>query len=254
MDLEGMVKNVQRTMVLGDIHIPYQDDNAVNTALKYAKEYKPHNVVVNADLVDFYGLSDFDKNPERKGSIQDELDEANKFLRNLRKAVGDKTKIYLTYGNHEARLQRYLWRNPELESLRDLKLEKQLALKELNIKFINGSLDYWKQSNGHLKIGDAAIMHGDQRINGSRGGAKSGYAAMNTMLQMQSSVVMGHVHRLGIVYHNSPYDQLVGVEGGCLCTIPPGANWQQGFVTFDTVKNKNVNYRLHHIKGGKLYE
>ena len=254
MELEEMVKGVQRTMVFGDIHVPYHDENAVKVTLNYLKKYKPHNVVVNADLVDFYALSEFDKNPNRKANVQQELDLANGILRDVRKAAGKEAKIYLTYGNHEARLQRYLWKNPELECVRDLKLEKQLSLKELDIKFINGSMDYWKQTSGHLKIGDAAVMHGDQRINGSRGGAKAGYAAMNTMLQMQTSVVMGHVHRLGIVYHNSPYQQMVGVEAGCLCEIPPGANWQQGFATFDTVRNKNVNYRLHHIKDGKLNE
>jgi len=252
MELEAMVKNVQRNMVFGDIHVPYHDEVALKTTLDYARKYRPHNLVVNADLVDFYALSEFDKNPNRKANIQEELDMANKILRETRKAVGKDCNIFLTYGNHEARLQRYLWKNPELECLRDLRLDRQLALKELGIKFINGSMDYWKQTNGHLRLGDTAVMHGDQRINGSRGGAKSGYAAMNTMLQMQSSVVMGHVHRLGLVYHNSPYSQLVGVEGGCLCEIPAGSNWQHGFVTFETKGRKNINYRLHHISDGKL--
>jgi hypothetical protein len=202
-------------------------------------------------LVDFYPLSDFDKDPNRKADIQQELDMARAILKKYRDAA-PKAKMYLTYGNHEARLQRYLWKNPELECLRDLKLPVQLGLKELDIKFVGGTMDYWKTTTGHLKIGDAHVMHGDQRINGARGGARAGYAAMNTLLNMQTSVVMNHVHRLGMGYHNSPYAQLVAVEAGCMCQVPPGANWQQGFVTFETVKGKNENYHLHHIKKGTL--
>jgi hypothetical protein len=258
-DLENMVLKTERTVVIGDFQVPYHDKKAIDISLQFIRDYKPHNVVINADLVDFYPLSDFDKDPHRKADIQGELDMAHAILKKYRDAA-PKAKMYLTYGNHEARLQRYLWKNPELECLRDLKLPKQLGLAELKIKFVGGTMDYWKTTSGHLKIGDAHIMHGDQRINGARGGARAGYAAMNTLLQMQTSVVMNHVHRLGMGYHNSPYAQLVAVEAGCMCQIPPGANWQKGFVSFETYEGKNRNYQLHQIlknqliANGKLYK
>lgn len=252
MGLETMVLKAERTVVIGDFQVPYHDKKAVGVSLQFIRDYKPSNVVLNADIVDFYALSEFDKDPNRKHSIQDELDMARQLIFMYRKAAGPKAKIYMTYGNHEARLQRYLWKNPELESLRCLKLPEQLGLKEMDVKFVGGQMDYWKTVSGHLKIGDARIMHGDQRINGARGGARAGYAAMNTLLNMQTSVVMNHVHRLGLGYHNSPYAQLVACEAGCMCKIPPGANWQQGFVTFETVDGKNRNYHLHHINKGTL--
>ena len=253
-DLESMVKEMTKNMIVSDIHVPYQDDNAVSIAQAYAKDYKPDVLVINGDLVDFYTLSTFDKNPDRKVSVQQELDMGYQVLKDFRKAVPAHCKIYMTEGNHEQRLQRYLWRNPELEGLRDLKLQKLLRLKELGIQFIGVSGDYWKKDTGHLKLGDTIVMHGDNRLNGASTSRYSGYSAKNTMLGVQQGVIIGHVHRLAQVYHSTPYGTLVGIEGGSLCQHTGNANWQQGFVTFETEDGKNINYKLHHINNGKLHE
>jgi len=258
MGLEKLVEKLTRNMVVSDIHIPYQDHKAVDLSLQYAKKYKPDNLVINGDLLDFYSLSFFDKNPARKTSIQEECDEGFKLLKQYRQAVGNKCKIYLTEGNHEARLQKYLFKNPELESLRALRLPELLRLKELNIQYRGVSFDYWKDSKtevGMVELGDTIVAHGDNRLNGFSASKYAGYSAKNSMMNgAQKSVVMGHVHRLAIVHHSTPFGTLTGVEEGCLCMPTGTANWQQGFLTFETHKGKNVNYRLHSIKEGKMYE
>lgn len=239
-------------MVISDIHVPYQDNNAVSIALQYAKDYKPNHLVINGDLLDFYSLSTFDKSPDRKYSVWEEVQEGRQILQQFRKAVGPKTKMYFTEGNHEQRLQRYLARNPELADMPDLRIDKLLKLKEMDIKFAGVGADYWATATGHIKIGDAIVMHGDNRFNGAATSANSGYSAMNTLKKMQSSVIMGHVHRVAQVHHSTPYGMLTGIEGGCLCEVPGTANWQQGFVTFEVYKGKNKNYRLHQIQHGEL--
>jgi predicted phosphodiesterase len=252
MGLEEMVK-MERVMVVSDIHVPYQSDKAVALVKAYAKDYKPQHFVVNGDLVDFYGLSRFDKSPERKHSVNDELVEARKLLKEFRGIVGPKAKMYFVEGNHEQRLQRYLSRNPELADLPELKVDKLLHLKEADVKYVKVDGDYWAEDTGHVKFGDVVVLHGDSRLNGASTSRNAGYSAMNTMKTMGSSVVMGHVHRLATVYSRSAHKDTVGMEGGCLCKIPGNANWQQGFSTFEVHGGKGKNFRTHLIEGGKLY-
>lgn len=254
MGLEGLIHNMEKTMVIGDLHIPHTDYESLEIVKAFAKDYKPDRLVINGDLCDFYTLSVFDKNPHRKMDVQEELDEASNILGDLRKTVGPKCKIILTEGNHEQRLQRFLWRNPELECLRAVRLPELLNVKKYNIDFVGADGDYWKNDNGHVEVGDAIIMHGDNRLNGGSTSKYSGYSAKNTMMSLQKSVLMNHVHRLALVKHQTPYSTLTGVECGSLCKPAGTYNWQQGFVTFETTKQKkNVNYRLHHIEDHKLF-
>ena len=244
---------IKKTLILSDVHIPYQDDKAISAAFNYARKYQPDNIVLNGDVMDFYGLSTFDKSPDRKDTVAGEIMKGRKWLSGLRRRFS-KANIYFLQGNHENRLQKYLWRNPELHGLDSLELKNLLRFKHLKIKETKVDAEYWGKDTGHLKIGDAIIMHGDSRLNGSSSSKYSGYSAKNTMMGIQQSVVMGHIHRLAHIKHRTPYGYMTGVEAGCLCIIPGNANWQQGFATFETYKGKNYNYKIHHIQDGKLIE
>lgn len=237
-----MVKK-ERVAVISDIHIPYQDNDAVELMKAYVKDYKPDHFVINGDLLDFYSLSTFDKSPDRKHSVAEEINDGVQFLKEMRQIVGKDCKMYFTEGNHEQRLQRYMFRNPELSDLPDLRLDKLLKLKEQNIAFSGVDGDYWGTDTGHVQLGEVLVLHGDNRLNGAATSAQAGYSATNTMRKMQHSVVMGHVHRQAVVAHSTPYRKMTGVESGCLCVIPGTANWQQGFTTFELHdgKMRNVN-------------
>lgn len=240
-------RKLKRNMVISDLHIPYQDKKAVDYMLDFTSKYRPDNLVINGDLVDFYGISVYSKNPENKDNLASETMKARQFLSDLRKATGTECNIQYLVGNHEVRLQQYIWNHPELEGLKELELGNLLDIKKYNIRMIEPDNDYWSKCNGHIKLGDIVIMHGDDRLNGASLSNKSGYSAMNTMLRLNSSAMIGHCHRLGQVYHTTPYNDMTGIETGCLCQVPDIYNWQQGFVTFETFKGKNLNYRLHKI-------
>jgi len=240
-------RKIKRNVVISDLHIPYQDKKAVQYTLEFIKKYHPDNLVINGDLLDFYGISVYSKNPQNKDNLSSECLKAREFLSDLRKATGTECNIQYLTGNHEMRLQQYIWNHPELEGLKELELSNLLDIKKYNVKMIEPDNDYWSKCNGHIKLGDTVLMHGDDRLNGASVSAKSGYSAMNTMLRLNSSVMIGHCHRLAQVYHKTPYNDIVGIETGCLCQVPDIYNWQQGFVTFETLKGKNLNYRLHKI-------
>lgn len=259
MGLEDMVnKEIEKNLVLSDVHVPYQDEDAVAIALQYIKDYKPDTIYVNGDVIDFYPLSTFDKSPDRKAGVAEEANDAKEFIARLRKAAGKTTRIVYLEGNHEQRLQRYLWRNPELNGIKicdkEVSVANLLNLALYDVEYVKTDGDYWGADTGHVEAGDAVIMHGDSRLNGASCSKYAGYSAKNTMMGIQKSVVMGHVHRLAVIKQRSPHGRMTGVETGCLCQIPGNANWQQGFTTFETIEGKNINYKLHEITDGVMWD
>ena len=248
------MKGLKRNMIVSDLHVPYIDNKAFNAFVSYTKDYKPHELVIAGDLIDFYSLSMFDKNPDRKEDVQMEIIEANKYLDRIAKVIPKGCKVTYLEGNHETRLQKFLWKNKELHSLKCLRLDQMLELKKRGINFVGASHDYWKNDNGHYKIADMLIMHGDNRLNGASCSKYSGYSANNTMRTMYTSVAHGHGHRLALINQTTPEKQLVGMETGCLCDMTGTANWQQGFATFETYRGKSINHRIHKINNGVLME
>jgi len=252
--LEEMVKQAKKNMIISDLHIPFEDSKAVGCMLDYAKAYKPNRVVIDGDLLDFYSLSTFDKCPDRKETVKDEVYKARQFLYKLRKIVGKETKIHYLHGNHENRLQRYLWRNPELYGLDSLELKNMLELKKFNIKEVKVEGDYWSELRGEVKIGNTVIMHGDGRLNRAKYSANPGYAALNTLKQrVGENVIIGHTHRLAQIFNMVGNENNVGMENGCLCKVSK-QNWQQGFTTFESKGKKSFNYKTHPINKGVLLE
>jgi len=241
----------RKVLSFGDAHGEYVDDKAYNLMLRYAKKWKPDEIIINGDMVDFYALSKFDKNPERRTTTQQEIYMAQELLGKVRSAAPTAKIVYLK-GNHEDRLQKFLWRNPELHGMDALDLKELLGLKELGIKYVDATTDYWKATSGHYKIGDLLVMHGDNRLNGASTSRYAGYSAKNTMNTLQHSVLLGHTHRAAIVYQTNPSGIMVGIEGGCLCQKTGTANWQQGFVTFEVDKGRTYKHKFHLIDKGKL--
>ena len=86
-------------IVLSDIHFPYQDDKAIKATLNFIKINPVDTIVLNGDILDFYDVSSFDKDPSRINSLQKEIDMANKFFSQLRKLHTG--RIVFIAGNHD---------------------------------------------------------------------------------------------------------------------------------------------------------
>jgi hypothetical protein len=97
-----MVKReYDKYVVIPDAHCPYHDKKTYDTVLQFTKDQHPDHVVIIGDFVDMYSVSKYDKNPERAGRLQEELDSAHDALSQLREAV-PKAKIHYLEGNHES--------------------------------------------------------------------------------------------------------------------------------------------------------
>ena len=93
-------------LVLSDIHFPYHDEEALGTAIQYGIQQQVNTILLNGDILDFYQLSRFDKDPS-KPKMQVELEQGRWFMKALRTAF-PKARIYYKIGNHEERLEKWL--------------------------------------------------------------------------------------------------------------------------------------------------
>ena len=210
----------KRVLFVSDIHCPYQDKSALRAMYNFMDWWKPQEVIILGDLVDFYAISRFSRDPERVLKLQTELDQAVSVLEEIRQHAG-KVSIYFLRGNHEDRLKKYLWSEAqELSGLRALRLEELLDFNRLKI-------DY--QDKNQIRYGCVIIKHGTliRKF--------AGYTAKGEFEQNGMSGVSGHSHRLAQYRHTNEADSYIWTEAGCLCQLDADyldgttPNWNQGF-------------------------
>lgn len=208
---------MNKFIVISDIHFPNHDNAAIKCVFDFIKKHPVDTVILNGDIVDFFDVSSFDKDPQRMFSLQKELDMAEKFFKKLRKLLPD-ADIYFVKGNHEDRMERYLQKHSELFTLNALKIPTLLQLEKFNIHY---------KPKG-FKFGNLKIIHGDliRKF--------SSYTARGELEKHDNSGISGHSHRGGVYYYKTPERYLAWYESFCLCDIHPfyvdEPNWQQGFL------------------------
>ena len=98
----------KKIIVINDVHVPHQNTRMINNLVKLIEDEQPDEIILNGDMVDFYDLSSFDKDPNRTQNLQQELDILYQMLLVFRAACPEAKIVYIE-GNHEDRLKRYLW-------------------------------------------------------------------------------------------------------------------------------------------------
>lgn len=247
-------KNIETTVVFGDVHGVYYDKKAWNILLQVIYDIKPDRVVINGDFMDCYSISNFDKDPSRDFNLQDEYEQANKLLDELQRVCPKGCKIIFIFGNHEARQRRNIWKNtPEYDCIPELTIEGKLHLEERGIEFVKP-----KGKDAYYQLGKIKIGHFNKVSQDS--------AATEKWLvnKYGCCLIQSHTHRLGKFYKTIDGDTVVGVGAGCLCDLNPeyvsDPNWAQGFVVIDKIKN-NKWFQIQDVPiinhttlfNGKLY-
>lgn len=226
-----------------DEHHPYADHEALSVAFQISEEFNPDVRIAGSDGVDFYTLSKFDKDPSRvkAGGLQHEIDQWIAAQKQWRDATPNAV-IYHIPGNHEDRLRRWLWRNPEVHGLRALELGRLLELDELGIT---------------EAVDDEVIFENKLIVkHGNKVSQKSAYTAQAELVgeHFKISTLTGHTHRGGTSYSTSRGETVIGVECFCLCRLDPdylkNPDWQQGLtiaeVTPDYLSIEPIPFfRLH---------
>lgn len=232
-----------RCIICADIHIPYQDKLAIDAMIEYMLEYNPTTIIIDGDLLDFYQISTFVKNPINKG-VSTEIKEAKSFLSELRHIFPD-AKIIIKEGNHEQRLEKYIFQSaPKIYDLIDDLLPVKLGLHDLNIEY----------KIEPFSFGKVWILHGHEKP----GGAYNPEYITNVIWQyVHDNFVVGHFHRAqDKIFKNIKKEYFWG------CAIPYLAGvmeyailnkWSQGFVKIDFSSNGKFKGQLLKIIDGEIF-
>lgn len=224
-------KRFERHLFIPDLQIPDQNKKAVEALFKFIPDYKPDRVHILGDLVNFTRVGKYEVLGEFGVTINDEKDEAVKFLKRLTHTVRDyKPNAEIDYyeGNHEQRIKKYLARNADaLTDLRTdsgdyvLSVQNLFGLRELGINWV----EYFQSGD----VGGVRVEHGDVTR------AKSGYTGQAMIEKRGRSGVSVHTHRLAFITKNQGGDVKYWIEAGSLCNLEPTPtytkqpDWVNGF-------------------------
>lgn len=225
---------VDIAVLLGDVHLPYHDVDAVKLALKVAEASKPRWLGQGGDMLDGYHLSRFDHAPERKNAtLSVEAKYGRALIREMR-ALAE--IIFVNEGNHEERLRRKLAQVPELHSTHP-------SMREL----LELEPDEWIPYRENYTIGKLKVTHdlGPCGVNAIR----------QTLEAAGHNIAFGHTHTGGVLYDGTVSgDRHVALNLGHLCnpdradyaTPRQRARWQHG-VGYVEVERHSGNVWCHFL-------
>ena len=226
-DLFKLLSFKNNILILSDIHLPYQDNKALDLAINYGIENKVNAVYLNGDTLDFYMASRFLKNP-RLRDLAGELEMGREFLQLLQETF--KCPIYFKIGNHEVRWEHFLMiKAPELLGIDDFKLEQLLRFREYGVTLIKD-----KQM---AMAGKLPILHGHEWYGGF---APPVNPARGLFLKAKESAIVGHHHRTSEHTEKTLSGDVVTTwSTGCLCGLEP-----------EYAPYNNYNHGFAHVKIG----
>lgn len=250
-------------LILSDTQIPDQNENALKLVKKFIPDLKPDFLILNGDIINCTTVSTYGYPAPYKITLNDELTLCRSILKELVglvRKVNPNCEVLYMFGNHEVRLEKFIWQHgreifdlTNNEDTRVLTLEYLLGLYELGIKHVPYTQD--------IRINKAILFHGD------RARRKAGYTVHSYIDDFGESAIVGHTHRLALVFKSYIDSVKFGLETGCLCNrdmkVPytRHPDWMSGFAVLTLNHDTET---LHpelvpiindeFIYGGKLYE
>lgn len=214
----------ERVVFIPDFQVPGHDPEAVALFCKITRDYvKPDRAIFLGDGINFDIISKHAKD-KRDPSMEEELAAFDTVLAQMCKALGPKCRKQYIRGNHEARIEKYLYaRAPEVADLPQFSMRNVLGFAKHKIE---GPFNRIELSRGKF-----VAVHGDPYC-----GAQPGSTAKKWLDTEGRSGICGHIHRLCIVGRTVYNETFVFAEGGSLCKNPlpylneRRADWQKGFV------------------------
>lgn len=204
--------------ILSDIHFPYHSEIAVEVALEHSYKVGAMDwLVLDGDIMDFYGLSRWNKNPTAR-RMDEELAMAREFISELSKYY---KKIVFKAGNHERRFEIYLHVNaPEFAGLKCLTLASLMEAEKNNIQMVGAQQimhvgDYLTIAHGHELAG------GNSPVNPARG----------AFMKAKDNIIVGHHHKPSEHVETNIRDKVISTFSlGCLCDLKPPYAPVNGYV------------------------
>ena len=204
----GSVRESTNELVVaaGDFQFPFEDPEVYASFLTFLAAERPDRIILTGDILDLTAVSAYDRDPRLGMPVQQELAHTHQRLAEIRAAAGPEAQIFFLYGNHEARLSKWIAkRSPELVGMTDaegneiLALANLLRLKALDIQpCLSEGIAYAgpEHFRSYYQIApDLIATHGT--YSRSTGG---GASIMPIVDAAGVSVVGGHDHSQGVAF------------------------------------------------------
>ena len=244
---------MNKALIINDAHIPYHGTKVLETIIyPVIRKEKFTDIIIAGDWLDCYKLSDFDRNPDREGTFDDELDTGIQILGQISKYARDAKKVFIP-GNHEDRHRKQMWRSKGYSSLKKLRWDSLLDFKDNGFTYVEGLYRLNRQF---------IVCHGTL-VN-----KHAGYTAKNMKEKYGVSGISGHTHRMGQNSHTNMMGTFGWWENGHLSDMGKTeyvhnklggvANWQQGLSIIHYSANRYHVESIHITNGrcvaaGKIY-
>lgn len=238
------IKWHKKGLVICDIHLPYQNNEALTACFDFAKKEKPDFIFINGDLLDFHQLSYFQKDP-RKKRFSEELDMAKKFFQILQKTFN--CKIYFKFGNHEERYDNFLYQKAhELKGVEEFELENIINARAEGITII--------KDKRIVDINGLPFIHGHEF---GRSFFSPVNAARGLFLQAKHSCVKSDCHTSSEHTEPNIYGKIMTTYSiGALCGLTPKwlplNKWNAGFATIELDGRTKYQFRNYRIYKGSV--
>lgn len=233
-------------LVLSDIHVPFHDERAVETAIAFGKKEGATHVLINGDLADNHAISRWETDP-RERDFGHEIDLTKQMLRHIRGEF-KKSDIIWKRGNHEERYESYL---------------RQKAAELLGVDAFQFNAIYETDAIGVTVVGDSRpvnvgklpVIHGHEYkfaisnpVNPARG----------LFLRAKESAMCGHHHQMSSHREKSLSEhEHTTYSTGCLCQLrykyAPINNHTHGFAVITIDRDNAWSVQNMKVMGGKVY-
>jgi predicted phosphodiesterase len=230
-----------------DLHIPFQDDRALNILYAILEDANPDLVVDHGDTLDAQEISKYPKDPINRVPLKEEIKQTAQHMARVTELTPHAEHIWCE-GNHEDRLRRLIW------SLAD----NRQAGEVLTLPQVAEALS-WPSLLGLDQLGWEMVPYPQHKLlfnkviltHGEKVRAQSGQSEKAELEHYSKSGLSGHTHRVGY-YGKKTYDGQVGWWGlGCMCAIRTNyasfPNWQQGFCVI-TWADDRENFAVERVR------
>jgi predicted phosphodiesterase len=239
-------KRFKRILVINDIHLPYHHIEAITLVIAWARKEKVEAVIINGDLLDFYALSRWEKDP-RARNFSYELEQGRQFLAVLQKTLN--VPVFYKLGNHEERYEKYLLtKAPELLGVEDFELHNLLKVKDYNTTIV--------KDKRIIRLNHLNVLHGHEFTGGFIAPVN---IARGLFLRAKVAALQGHNHQSSDHTEKDLNDKIVTTWSvGCLCQLKPAYcpinKWNLGAAIVDLDTNGiEFEVRNKRIFNGKIY-
>ncbi len=234
--------NTKRLIGLFDSHYPHTID--IRPLLKYLKARPPQHFILGGDNLSLDCISHWnDENFKNIGfnNIRETLREEIAGFRDQLvqfREVMPKTEITWILGNHEAWMDQFCKKYPQMS---DMSLRSFVNVEPLGVKII--------PQGRYFKVGKLYLCHGDQF--GTENPAKQ------ALLRTHKSIAMGHHHNQIMWSDFSDIDakeKHIGIVVPCYAGLAPGYGkgrpnrWINGFLEAPIMDNGYFFPFIQHVK------